>query len=624
MICRPTWTFAAVLTALTMSTVPRGEARADVVFDNFDAGGGFHAQNNLVAARAVFAPITANRLAVRFQVSVSSPGFTLDSITLPISQQNTGGAGNFLRVRLASDIGDGTAPGATIEVLSLNQPMPQFANPFTATTTMNSVTHPRLTAGVRCWIVTELSALPAASVDFRWFFNTSGSTVLIRSQQQSGALPSDPWTGARLELLDCIPSQWNAAHRRRVLQPDDRSVWCGGDHNLSRVGNDRDRGLPDMYTQPVPAGLSGRLQRFWHRQRPGHFRLPRGVLCRVLTDVARQGSGKRLRGRRAIWRCTSRASRLERSGTRQKERKRFMKSASIVTLVLCLCALAARPAAGQMNLVSQFRSVSLGGSPCGSPSASAPGFGPFVQSVSVATGTAAQNSTLSAASIVGTGSTSPSGTGGGPCTGINGSSSLTVTFTVAQQVNYTFAFTASIVGCAEHVAQRTGHQRGLQLRHHGNNAPVVLRHVATGVVHGRRGGEWKPRSRHAYRMRVEHQPLRHVPARLVLRCERRVYDSRRPLLLGHGGGARQHVHSRSLSRRVLQPQGRPVPNDAQRGLRNARASVPRNWRRHARPRRAGPVPATSTASAGSVCKTYSTFSRRTLQGALDDKVRNKS
>jgi hypothetical protein len=127
-----------------------------------------------------------------------------------------------------------------------------------------------------------------------------------------------------------------------------------------------------------------------------------------------------------------------------------MKPASIVACVLCLCALAAgaRPAAGQMTLVSQSRSVSLGGSPCGSPSASAPGFGPFVQSVSVATGTAAQNSTLSATSIVGTGSTSPTGTGGGgQCIGINGSSSLSVTFTVAQPVNYTFAFTASAGLC---------------------------------------------------------------------------------------------------------------------------------------------------------------------------------
>jgi len=125
-----------------------------------------------------------------------------------------------------------------------------------------------------------------------------------------------------------------------------------------------------------------------------------------------------------------------------------MKRPSLVALVLCLCALAARPAAGQMSLVSQSRSVSIAGSSCGSPSASAPDFSLFVRSVSVARGTVAQNSTLSAASIVGTGSTSPSGTGGGPCAGISGSSSLSITFTVSQAVNYTFQFTASIGLCA--------------------------------------------------------------------------------------------------------------------------------------------------------------------------------
>ncbi|MCC6323066.1 MAG: hypothetical protein IT438_16710 [Phycisphaerales bacterium] len=168
-------------------------ARADVVFDNFDAGGGFHPQSNLVAA-AANSSSTTNRLAVQFQVGTGGAGFTLDSITLPISQ--SAGAPNVLRVRLAADAG-GTppTPGATIEVLSLNQPVPPFSNPFTTTTTFNSVTHPLLSAGVRYWIVTELSMLPGASVDYRWYFNTSGPTVPVRSQQQSGGLTADPWVG---------------------------------------------------------------------------------------------------------------------------------------------------------------------------------------------------------------------------------------------------------------------------------------------------------------------------------------------------------------------------------------------------------------------------------------------
>lgn len=121
-------------------------------------------------------------------------------------------------------------------------------------------------------------------------------------------------------------------------------------------------------------------------------------------------------------------------------------------LILLLSALAALPAEAQMTLTSQARSVSIGGSFCGNPSASAPNFGPFSQTVTVATGAVSQNSTLSSTSIVGTGSTSPSGSGGGSCPGINGSSNLNVTFTVAQPVTYTFAFSASIGLCAPSIS----------------------------------------------------------------------------------------------------------------------------------------------------------------------------
>ena len=172
-------------------------ARGDVVFTSFDAGGGFSPQSNVFAASADPAPINATvRAGAQFLVGGS--GFTLDSVTLPISQQNSSGLGNFLRVRLAAE--SGGAPGATIEVLSLNQPVPQFANPFVATTTFNSTSHPRLTAGVRYWIVTELSSPPVLGpsqrLDFRWFFSNTGPIGTYRQQQTFGGLTADPWPGA--------------------------------------------------------------------------------------------------------------------------------------------------------------------------------------------------------------------------------------------------------------------------------------------------------------------------------------------------------------------------------------------------------------------------------------------
>src|SRR5262245_44678569 len=128
-------------------------AGATVIFDSFAPGGGFHPQENSGAAFSMLDdpfPPTGIRAAARFTVTGGSSQLT--SITLPISvQRNTGM--NILRVRLAAD--NGGVPGTTLEVLSENQDIwPTLTNPFTTTTTLNSVTHPMLLNGSSYWIVT--------------------------------------------------------------------------------------------------------------------------------------------------------------------------------------------------------------------------------------------------------------------------------------------------------------------------------------------------------------------------------------------------------------------------------------------------------------------------------------
>jgi hypothetical protein len=114
---------------------------------------------------------------------VSGTDFTLNSVTLPVSQA-TGSASN-LRVRIASDAAG--IPGATLEVLSENEGWPPFSNPFTTTTTLSSTLAPVLSAGTTYWIVTEPTSL--SNGDYRWFFNTEGDTGLFAQEQASGELP---------------------------------------------------------------------------------------------------------------------------------------------------------------------------------------------------------------------------------------------------------------------------------------------------------------------------------------------------------------------------------------------------------------------------------------------------
>jgi len=183
------------LAALMVAAGAVGAARADVVFDSFDPGGGFSGQNSNLAAGALNGiVVTANRMAVQF--GVCGAGYTLDSVTIPIARQANGITAELLRVRITEDASG--APGATLEVLSQNQPTPANASPFTMATTYNSTAHPRLAGGRSYWVVAELTAMPTftgpgTSVNYLWYQNTSGATVQAKMQQRIGGLPQDPW-----------------------------------------------------------------------------------------------------------------------------------------------------------------------------------------------------------------------------------------------------------------------------------------------------------------------------------------------------------------------------------------------------------------------------------------------
>ena len=191
------WPWIAIFAAAMWVGLPSAEAT--VVFDNFDAGGGFHPQSNSGAASDINNGFTRFILRAAAEFPVTGNSFSLDSITLPISRSSSNVAGDYLRVRLTAD--NAGAPGATLEVLSQNQNIwPAFSNPFTTTTTLTSAIHPLLSAGNNYWIVTELTSAPAttsvSSIDYRWYHNTSGTTVGFRQQQTAdGTLPADPWTG---------------------------------------------------------------------------------------------------------------------------------------------------------------------------------------------------------------------------------------------------------------------------------------------------------------------------------------------------------------------------------------------------------------------------------------------
>ncbi len=190
---------AGSLIALALGTLP-GAAAADVVFDNFDGpGGGFHPTDNLIAAEIVSDPPSFSYSSLRSAARFTVPGtsYRLDSVTLPISRESD--VPEALRVRLTEDAGG--APGATIETLiDGGGAWPAFAIPFTATFTLASSLHPALDAGTSYWIVVEPGDFPMLRdpyvEDYRWFQNTTGTTVEVLQQSESTpTLPTDPWPG---------------------------------------------------------------------------------------------------------------------------------------------------------------------------------------------------------------------------------------------------------------------------------------------------------------------------------------------------------------------------------------------------------------------------------------------
>jgi hypothetical protein len=189
---------ASFVFLMTMFLAPG--VHADVIFDNFDSGGGFSGTLYFFCAWAdwmntVEPGYYALRSAVKF--TVSDTDYTLNSITLPIAVSTLAAGTNLLRVRLAAD--DSGAPGTTLEVLSQNQNVwPQYSSPFNTKTTLESVSHPLLAAGSAYWLVVEPTAYaPTSNVEWEWFVNTSGTTVDAKHQQvfssTTPVLPTDPW-----------------------------------------------------------------------------------------------------------------------------------------------------------------------------------------------------------------------------------------------------------------------------------------------------------------------------------------------------------------------------------------------------------------------------------------------
>jgi hypothetical protein len=189
-----------VILALFAVTLSSASARATVIFDNFDSGGGFAPDAYYGAAYGENDTGTIFGLRFAAEFTVRGRNFALGSVTLPISFQNVNNPNSLLRVRLTQD--NAGAPGTTLEVLSQNQNIwPAQAIPFSKTTTLTSTAHPLLSQGSSYWLVTELSSLPSfestmSSIEYNWFRNTSGATVPSLEQQANGGLPTDPWTGS--------------------------------------------------------------------------------------------------------------------------------------------------------------------------------------------------------------------------------------------------------------------------------------------------------------------------------------------------------------------------------------------------------------------------------------------
>jgi hypothetical protein len=190
---------ALALLAVAAFAFSAPEARAIVVFDNFDPNGGFAPGFFAGGARAECADGISLRTAVQFTVGGSD--VLLSSITLPIGLERFLTTDHKLRVRITSD--DAGHPGATIEVLSENQNIWPPSTNVTATT-LFSVAHPLLQGGASYWIVTEpSSALPNCPdyLAYQWHTNLTGTTVPYMEDVEAGVgVPMDPWTNTPIPV----------------------------------------------------------------------------------------------------------------------------------------------------------------------------------------------------------------------------------------------------------------------------------------------------------------------------------------------------------------------------------------------------------------------------------------
>ncbi len=173
---------ALVFSLICVLALTASKARAVVIFDSFDPGGGFSPDYAPIAA-GLFPPpeFPPNWIRSAVQFPVAGGDFNLTSVTLPIAARKLQ-PGNFLRVRLTKDVEN--SPGQTLEVLSSNEPWPIYSLPFTTASTLTSTVAPLLLEGERYWIVAELSGRIDGLFpeEYDWFASTNQPSVLMRWQ----------------------------------------------------------------------------------------------------------------------------------------------------------------------------------------------------------------------------------------------------------------------------------------------------------------------------------------------------------------------------------------------------------------------------------------------------------
>jgi hypothetical protein len=161
------------LAALALVLGVSGSARADVIFNNFGAGDSY--QTNVGHAIGVSG---GTNLA---SADAFTPGatYTLDSITLALGHIT---GANSVTVSLAAN--NGGVPGATIESFSVSG-LGNFGvnNP---PVTVNSTTHPLLTAGTEYWV----TATTGSGLD-AWNFNNINDIGIHAFSTNGGS----SWTG---------------------------------------------------------------------------------------------------------------------------------------------------------------------------------------------------------------------------------------------------------------------------------------------------------------------------------------------------------------------------------------------------------------------------------------------